>query len=243
MSIHQHTILENRSKAKRGHGWIKRTYKKMSFRLCECGNPVKSPQRTCQECRDREAEARRWKVCNVCGDAFRLEDHQSGSVKVCPRCKDAHWKMAHETVLLYFSPENPFDYLPEEERIRKFASVQRNIIQAVTDYPEFKLRHIHFESVPRSSLTFDHINAMTYLIENYIRQVREDYKMAEYEAFKEYLLKYSVQFRVTPEQNMTLAKYQATGITPEKYIEVVGPIKGMSIKKSIEKIRPHFING
>lgn len=242
MSIHQHTILENRRKAKKGQGWIKKTYKKMSFRLCQCGNPVKSPQRTCQECKDAEAEAKRWKICSVCGEEFRLQDHQSGAVKVCPRCKDAHWKMAHDTILLFFHPENPFDYL-NEAKVRKFASIQRNIIQAVTDYPEFKLRHIRFASVPRSSLTFDHINAMTYLIENYIYMVRDDFRMAEFEEFKRYLLKYAVQFRVTPEQNMTLAKYQANGITPEKYIEVVGPLVGKTEKESIEIIRPYFING
>jgi len=243
MSIHQHSVIEKRTKAKKGQGWVKTSYKKLSYRLCECGNAVRVPQRTCQSCLDARAESKRWKVCNVCGEEFRLEDHQSASVKVCPKCKNAHWQMAYDTIMLYFEPKNSFNYLSENEKIRKFASIQRNIIQSVTDYPEFKLRHIEFESVPSSSLTFDHINAMTYLIENYIREVKANFGLSGYENFRDYLLKYAVQFRVTPAQNMALAKYQGSGITPEKYIDVVGPIKGKTIKESIEIIRPHFING
>ena len=241
-------------------------------RYCKCGNPVFNRKRKCdeckerdalpkekkckscdtmitgrsakcQECKDKEAEAKRNKICSICGESFRLEDHQNASVKVCPRCKDAKYRMAFETIMLYFSIGNPLYYLNTKDQIRGFASMQRNIIQAVSMFPEFKLSHIKFVSVPKSSQTFDHINTMTFFIENYIRACRLDPRKKSYEYFRKYLLKYAVQFRVTPQQNMDLVKFQTTGITPEQYISVVGPIEGKSEVESIDSIREHFICG
>jgi len=243
MSIHQHSVIEKRTKAKKGQGWVKTSYRKLSYRLCECGRAVRVPQRTCQFCFDERAEAKRNKICNVCEEPFRLEDHQNASVKVCPRCKDARYKVAFDTIMTFFTDNPPLGYLSLNKQIRNFSSIQRNVIQAVTMFPEFRISSLRFASVPSNSQTFDHVNAMTYFIEYYINDCVNNEWKRDFGYFREFLLKYAVQFRVTPAQNMLLAKYQANGITPEKYIKVVGPLKGKTKKESIEIIRPHFING
>jgi hypothetical protein len=216
---------------------------KESLHKClSCDNMIKGRDRKCPACIAIEKEAKRYKTCSICGQSFRLEDHQGGGNRVCPRCKDAKYRTAYKTIIGFFDEDNPLSYLGLSEGIRNFSSIQRNVIQAVTDFAEFKLRHIKFSSVPGNSQTFDHVNAMTYLIEKFIRDCIHDPSKKNFQYFRDYLLKYAVQFRVTPSQNMLLAKHQAIGVTPSQYISVVGPIEGKSVEESIEIIRPYFIN-
>jgi len=207
-----------------------------------CGKMILGRNRKCQDCKDREKEAKRWKTCSICGETFRLEDHQRGGNKVCPRCKNAKYMVAFKTIMLFFEEDNPLNYLGLTEAIRIFSSIQRNLIQAITDFPEFKLYEIKFASVPSNSQTWDHVNAMTYFIENYLRSCILDPQKKNFQYFRDYLLQYAIQFRVTPAQNMALAKFQATGITPAQYISVVGPVIGKTIDESIDIIKDHFIN-
>jgi len=208
-----------------------------------CDTMIIGREKKCPVCLAKEKEARRWKTCSICGTQFRLHDHQGGGNKVCQRCKDAKYMVAFKTIMLFFDEENPLNYLSLTEGIRNFSSIQRNLIQAITDYSEFKLSKIKFSGVPHNSQTWDHINAMTYFIENYLRDCILDPSKKNFPYFREYLLRYAVQFRVTPAQNMALAPFQAKGITPEQYINVVGPIEGKTIDESIEIIRTYFING
>lgn len=206
-----------------------------------CENMISGRERKCQDCKDREKEAKRWKTCS-CGITFRLDDHQSGGEKVCPRCKDEKFRTAHDDIMNFFDKPR-WAFLPLNERIHKTSSIRRNIIQAING-PEFKLFHIHFSKIPHNSTTWDHVNSMTYFIEKYISDCISDPSKKEFDYFKEYLLKYAIQFRVTPELNRKLSKYQTTGITPEQYISVVGLIEGTeTIEESIEIIKPYFING
>jgi hypothetical protein len=151
--------------------------------------------------------------------------------------------VAFKTIMNFFEEDNPLSYLNLTEGIRNFSSIQRNLIQAITDYPEFKIYKIKFLSVPPNSQTWDHVNAMTYFIENYLRDCILDPGKKNFPYFREYLLRYAVQFRVTPAQNMLLAPFQSIGITSAQYISVVGPIEDKSVQESIEIIKPYFING
>jgi hypothetical protein len=240
----QKSEYKNYTKAAKGKAWIRKTYKKMLINKCQCGKIMvnRTSRQKCDECIEREWRLSRLRTCS-CGTTFMLMDHQNGGERICPRCKNAKYEVAFNTIMTFFNENNPLAYLNLPERIRTFSSIQRNVIQAVTDFAEFKLRHIKFQSVPYSSQTFDHVNAMTYLIENYIRECLSDSLKKNFEYFREYLLKYAVQFRVTPSQNMALARFQVTGITPSQYISIVGPIEGMTIKETEEAIREHFIHG
>ena len=208
-----------------------------------CDNMITGRSNKCQECKDKEAEAKRNKICNVCEEPFRLEDHQNASVKVCPRCKDAKYRVAFNTIMTFFDDDFPLTYLNLNKQVRNFASIQRNVIQAVTMFPEFRISNVKFASVPTSSQTFDHVNAMTYFIEYYINDcVYQEWKR-DFKYFREFLLKYAVQFRVTPAQNMALVPFQAKGIKSHEYVSVVGPIKGMTEEETIKVIKPYFIHG
>jgi hypothetical protein len=214
--------------------------KEKQHKCMSCDTMITGRDRKCPACIAKEKEERRWKTCS-CGITFRLEDHQGGGVRVCPRCKDQDYLMAYNTIMDFFDKPT-FLYLPLEKRIRKFSSKQRNVIQAVTDYPEFKLTQIKFKSVPHNSPTWDHINAMTYFIEKYISDCIEDPSLRNFDYFRTYLLRYACQFRVTQKQNMKLAKHQAAGITPDQYINVVGPIEEKTIDESVDIIKQYFIN-
>jgi len=220
--------------------------KKAKERKCiSCEKIIIGRTRRCQECKDRIEDEKKNKICKRlgCGIKFRLEEGQKGQIRICPRCKEADFKMAFKTINLFFDDDNPYNYLSSEYRPRIFSSKQRNIIQAVTDYPEFKIKNIIFENVDIESKTWDHINTMTFFIENYLLECIKDPFKKTFVYFKEYLLKYAVQFKVNPKHNMNLISYQVKGITPEEYICVVGPIVDHTEKESVEIIRPHFING
>jgi len=208
-----------------------------------CGKMIRGRNRKCQDCLDKEREEGRWKTCSICGDVFRLKDHQGGGNKICHRCKDAKYKIAYNTIMTFFADDNPLDYLPMPVRIREFASSQRNIIQDTTGYSEFKITDVKFESVPPGSQTWDHVNSMTYFIERYITDCLADPAKKNFTYFREYFLKYAVQFRVTPQQNIALIPFQKIGIRSYQYISVVGKIIGKTIDESIEIVKPHFING
>jgi hypothetical protein len=208
-----------------------------------CDEMIEGKQRKCPKCIAKEREARRWKTCS-CGITFRLEDHQGGGEKICKKCKDGDYKFVFRRITDFLNcPDEYWNDLSFEKKVRKFASKSRNDIQAITDYPEFKLNHIRFASVPKNSPTWDHINAMTYFIERYIWDCIEDPSKQNFDYFREYLLHYACQFRVTQKHNMDLAKIQRAGVTPDKYINVVGPIEGKTIEESIEIIKPYFIHG
>lgn len=207
-----------------------------------CDNMITGRAQQCQECKDREAEAKRNKVCSVCDTDFRLKDHQSASVKVCPICKDAKYKVAFNTIMTFFDEDLPLQYLGINRMIRIFASMQRNIIQSING-PEFRPLEIKFASVPSSSQTFDHINGMTHLIEEYLTDCIYNKELRDFAYFRKYLLKYGCQFRVTPSQNLSLAKFQSKGVTSAQYVSVVGPIIGKSIDETIKIIKPYFIHG
>lgn len=208
-----------------------------------CGKMILGRNRKCPECTAKEKEERRWKTCSICDSVFRLEDHQGGGNKICPRCKDAKYELAFNTIMLFFQSNNPLNYLPMPIRIREFASSERNIIQDTTGYSEFKITGVKFASVPSGSQTWDHVNSMTYFIENYINDCILYPSKMTFKYFKSYLLQYAVQFRVTQAHNMSLIVFQKTGITSAQYISVVGPIIGKTIDESIEIIKPYFING
>lgn len=213
---------------------------KSKIKLCQCGNIISARNKKCHECKEKEKERKRWKLCK-CGFIFKLEVFQGGGNRVCPQCKNEDYLEAHDTIMLFFDKPR-YSFLPIEKRIRKFANKQRNIIQASTDYAEFKLYNINFSSVSRNSKTWDHINAMTYIIENYISECISEPIKKDFSYFRGYLLKYAVQFRVTKKQNMELIKYQRTGITPKQYISVVGNMEGKTEVESIKEIEHHFIN-
>ena len=235
----------NYTKAKKGMAWSRKLFKKMLINECQCGKLMicRTSKQKCDECKEREWRESRIRTCSTCESSFMLMDHQHGGESVCLKCKYDKYKSALYTIMGYFNPYNPFEHLGVKKSLRVFSSMYRNIIQDITGYPEFKIRHIRFASVPESSETWDHVNAMTYFIQYYLKICLEDPTKMDFEYFVKYLHKYAVQFKVTPAQNRELEKYQRTGITPEQYISVVGPIIGMTIKESIEAIREYFIHG
>lgn len=219
--------------------------KKSKEKKCiSCENIVTGKTKKCQECKDKEYLESRTKVCPRCEKKFILEDHQHGRESICQECKENDYKFIFFRIKDFV--DNTYKFFPNislEKKVHVFALKSRNDVQAVTDYREFKKYDIKFTSVKSSDRTFDHVNAMTFIIENYILEVLKDDRKLLFLYFKEYLLKYGVQFRVTQKHNIELIKYQIKGITPEEYISVVGLIKGYTEKESIEKIREYFING
>ena len=253
MSIHQHTILENRSKAKKGHGWVKTTYRKLSFRLCECGNPVRVPQVKCPICKEEEErkreEAKKWKTCSKCGVKFKVDDDSLESGRICISCREKRkWRPAHFVLRMFFFPLNPIRFLPMEERIDVWAGLNRNLIQDISGSPEFKKSHIKFENVPGDAKTWDHPNSMKSSLIHYLTLCVENRKYRRYKYFKELLLQnYGVQFKCTDKQNRALAPIQAKRITPRKYMGIVGRVLDnetgdpKSLEESEKIIKPYFL--
>lgn len=258
MILFETSQITNKTKNKKGKAWIKKTYKNLLFNECSCGNVLISPHKKCPECIEKERIENRTKTCS-CGNVFILDDNQNGNVTVCPRCKEADYKLAYITAELYFDKRDPYYYIRDiEERIRKFSSKERNIIQSVTGYPEFKIP-IKFESTPDKKPCWDHNNSMTNFLVDYLK-IRVDQRKnkikeflrsdkKKFEFFKNFLLKYGRQFPTTPEANQELIKYQIHGVTPSQYVGVVGKVVefygspvNKSVEESIEIIKPYFIN-
>lgn len=231
--------------AKKGMAWARKVYKKMLINQCECGKLMvnRTSKQKCDECKEKKKRESRLRECSTCGSKFMLMDHQHGGESVCLRCKYDKYKFALVFFLQYFNLNNSFNHLGRNKSLRVFSSMCRNIVQDITGYPEFKIRDIRFASVPKDSETWDHVNAMTYFIQYYLQLCLSDPSKKDFEYFVKYLHKYAVQFKVTPEQNRRLERFQKTGITPEQYISVVGPIIGKTVKESVEIIREHFIHG
>lgn len=231
-----------KSIAKKGQAWIKKTYKALKFRECKyCQSPFLGSKHTCPACEARFAEALRWVDCS-CGEKFRLEDHQNRQTRVCPKCKEEDYRFYCNRILNYFD-EN---YYPraktEEERMYKFASKSRNDVQSVTGYSNFKMMYF-FENVDwKIHNTWEHINSMTFLTYNLLKELGKDKSKRNYEYISDYLLHYGVQFRTSAEQNQALIEFQTDGVTPEEYISVVGNIKGKTKDETIAIIKKHFIN-
>ena len=218
-------------------------YKNLFFNECtECSGPVIAPKRICQSCRDAEEEAKRWKVCTTCGESFRLEDHQSAITKICSACKEEEFYWCYERTMLYFNKEFFNRIKDPEKKVTRFALKARNDIQSTTEYSEFKKLY-KFENVDwKEDKTFDHINSMSYILSNFLKRCIENPKLRNYNYFRNYLLKYGVQFRTSQRQNYDLIEFQREGITPEQYLSVVGNIKGKTKEESINIIKKHFIN-
>jgi hypothetical protein len=208
-----------------------------------CGKPITGKARKCQVCKDREAEQKRIKTCE-CGTVFILTPDQKGLVRTCPLCREGDYKFAHRRVSDFIdNPDEYYPHIPIEGRIRKFASKSRNDVQSTSDYSSFKMSGFKFQSNNQGKPTMDHVNAMTYIIEYYIKQCFAGNFINTLENFKKYYDRYAVQFPVSREHNEKLRVYQAKGVTPEQYISVVGPLVGKTAEESIEIIRPHFIHG
>jgi len=230
--------------AKKGQSWIKKTYKILSFRECpKCSEPFLGKSHICQSCKDAEAEAKRWKVCD-CGNNFRLEDGQGGGTRVCPACKEDDYDFFFKRAVLYFNGKFFPRAKSEDERMYKYASKSRNDIQSTTGYANFKMMY-HFENVDwKVDNTWEHINSMTFLIYNFLKRCLEDPSRKNYNYARNYLLKYGVQFRTSAAQNYALVPFQTSdnGVTPEQYISIVGNIKGKTKEETIDIIKKHFIN-
>lgn len=229
--------------AKKGEGWIRKVYKELVFKVCkDCGEPYLGSRQICSSCEAKRAEELRWVDCS-CGERFRLEDHQNRQTRVCPICKEEDYRLFFDQILNYFNT-NPYPRLPEDERMYKFASKERNIVQSVTGYSNFKMMY-EFENVDWDvDNTWEHINSMTFLIYNFLRKCKEDPRLRNYEYARNYLLKYGVQFRTSAKQNQELIQYQSKpeGVSPIEYISVVGNIKGKTREETIDIIKKHFIN-
>ena len=236
------------SKAKKGKAWIRKVYKKMKFSACpSCGKVMinKKSNQKCDECKERERIQSRIRICASCGNPFMLEDHQHGGERICPKCKEGDYFFVWDRLGPFI--DHPHKYWPEisdmSKRIHRFASKARNDVQSTTDYPEFKMRHISFESMKQDTPTMDHLNGMTYILKNYLTKVFEGSMKYDFEEFKKYYKKYAVQFPVTQRHNLDLRPFQENGVKPDEYVNVVGNLEGHTKEETVEIIKEHFING
>jgi len=232
--------------ARKGKAWLRKTYKRMLVNECKCGTimVLKTASQKCDSCRERERMLSRTRDCPSCESTFMLHDHQHGTESVCPSCRESDWKFLYNRIYHFINhSEEYFPNLVWDRKVHRFALKSRNDVQSVTDYRNFKMYHLKFKNSTQRIPTMDHINAMTHIIETYIRGCISERYQLDFENFKEYLFKYGVQFPVTQQHNLELREFQARGITPEEYISVVGALENHTIKETIEVVRPHFIHG
>lgn len=217
----------------------------------DCKGLVRKPKRICDPCLENRDLKERTKDCSVCHIKFIVEKGGNKRLKVCDRCKKAKYKLAHKTVLLYFDEDNPLLYLKDPDIIAQvFASVERNIIQSITEFPEFLL-DIQFENVDSSKSsenTREHINGMLSTIKKYILECLTDEQKKGYEDWEKHLFQYGCQVITSKKHNQQLKDFQnkLEGIIPREYISIVGRIiqkgKILSIEESINIMKPYFIN-
>lgn len=242
----------NHKNARKGEAWIRKVYRELVFNACkDCQGPVISPKRICDDCLEQRDLEERTKICSVCRDSFEVERGGNKRLKVCDRCKKAKYRLAHKTVLLYFDEDNPLLYLKDPDIIAQvFSSVERNIIQSITEFPEFLL-DIQFENVDYTKPgenTREHINGMLSTIKKYILECLTDELKKKYEKWEKHLFQYGCQVITSKKHNQQLKDFQNKpgGITPREYISVVGRVikngKILSIEKSINILKPYFIN-
>lgn len=232
--------------AKKGMAWARKVYKKMLINQCQCGKLMvnRTVKQKCDECKEREWRESRLRSCSACGANFMLHDHQHGGERICEACREQDWKFLFRRISDFvLHTDEYFGNLPLDRKIHRFALKSRNDIQAVTDYRNFKMYHFKFQNNNQKTPTMDHINAMTHIIEYFIRGYFSGKYKLDYDVFREYLLKYAVQFPVTQRDNLALREFQARGIKPEEYVEVAGPLEDHTHEETIEAIREHFIHG
>jgi hypothetical protein len=245
--------------ARKGKGWIKKTYKNLLFNECKCGDVIIHPLKKCPACVERERleaeEEKKWCDCNKCGKRFRRGEEDPNG-RTCDDCKEKFkYKQAHLAILAFFSGKNSLRKLPKERAIDEYSGVVRNTIQDITGFPHFRVKNMYFENIPLdlkdSEYCWDHNNSMKSSIKHYLTLCSNKRRYRKYKYFKQLLIQYyGVQLRSTSEINRDLVPLQKEGITPEKYLSVVGNViikekngtfTRKSREESIEILKPIFV--